>query len=255
MNGLPRGLICALISLAAVSTAAATQRSTATPGFAGWPTDITARLEATIFLQSLDVELLTSDTEELALDRWCTVHGLLSGSEMRIDRVIDAEESPSEAQRRTLAVSGNERVRHRKIRALCGATVVLEADEWFLPASVSSQLDAQLENSNWPFDANVEALHFKRRILSDTLLWPQLPELQRSPSEKGGPATQAVQPLPAWVLKHHVLVMLPDGRPFAEIQENYTGSLLAFPCPTLPEIVVTAKRLRPAPRDASRQPM
>ena len=94
----------------------------------------------------------------------------------------------------------------------------------------------------------MQIAHFRRRILSATLLWPQLPELRELGSEEDVTESQAIRQLPARVLTHHVLIMLPDGRPFGEVQENYTASVLAFPCTSLPEIVVIGKRPRAASR-------
>lgn len=247
MNSLPREAAGALILLVSVSTAAATQTLPASQGSAIWPTDVMARLEATALLQSLNVELLTGDSEKQTLEHWCVSHRLVSNPQIAIERVLDAEELPTEAQRKMLATAEKEPVRHRKVRVRCGSSVLLEADDWYLPSRVSPQVNALLEGTELPLQRAVQIAHFKRRTLSATLLWPQLPELGELGSAKGVTESQAIGPLPARVLTHHVLLMLPDGRPFGEIQANYMGNVLAFPCPCLPEIVVIGKRPRAAP--------
>jgi hypothetical protein len=256
MNYLPQAAACALILILSASNAAATQTAAASArGSASWPTDVTARLEATALLQSLNVEPLSNDNKKQTLERWCMSHRLVSNPQIAIERVLDVEELPTEAQRKTLATSAKQPVRHRKVRVLCGSAVLLEADDWYLPSRVSPQVSALIDGTDLPFETAVQIAHFRRRILSAALLWPQLPELGNVEFEEGVAEPQAIRPLPAHVLTHHVLVMLPDGTPFGEAQENYTGSVLAFPCPSLPEIVVIGRRPRAASREPVRVPM
>jgi hypothetical protein len=40
-----------------------------------------------------------------------------------------------------------------------------------------------------------------------------------------------VPPLPAKLLEHRAVLMLPDGTPFSEVLESYTSNVLAFPVP------------------------
>jgi hypothetical protein len=255
MNCLPKEVACVLILLVSASTAAATQTTSTTQSLASWPTDLTARLEATALLQSLNVELLTSESEKETLARWCVSHRLVSNPQIAIERVLDAEELPTAAQRTMLDTSAKESVRHRKVRVFCGSAVLLEADDWYLPSRVSPQVNALIESTELPLERAVQIAYFRRRTLSATLLWPQLPELRELGSEKGLTESQAIQPLPARVLTHHVLLMLPDGTPFGEIQANYMSNVLAFPCPSLPEIVVIARRPQLASRVSMRAPM
>jgi hypothetical protein len=255
MNFRPREVAYGLILLMSASNAMATQTESTTQISASWPTDVMARLEATAILQGLNVELLTSDSEKQTLERWCVSHRLASNPQITIERLLDVEELPTEAQRMTLATSGKQPVRHRKVRVLCGSAVLLEADGWYLPSRVLPQVSALIEGTELPLQTAVQIMHFRRRILSAALLWPQLPELWEIGSEEDVTKPQTVRPLPARVLTHHVLVTLPDGTPFGEVQENYTGGVLAFPCPSLPEIVVIGKRPRAASREASRAPM
>jgi len=236
-----REVACVLTLLLSASTGAAAPTASTTPTSASWPTDVMARLEATALLQSLNVELLTSDSEQQTLGRWCSSHGLVSNPQISIERVLDAEERPTEAQRKMLATSAKEPIRHRKVQVLCGATVLLEADDWYLPSRVSAQVNALIESTALPFET-AQIGHFRRRIVSATILWPQLPELWGLGTEESATESQAMRPPPARVLTHHVLVTLPDGTPFGEAKENYMRSVLAFPCPSLPEIVVIGKR-------------
>jgi hypothetical protein len=37
--------------------------------------------------------------------------------------------------------------------------------------------------------------------------------------------------LPEHLLEHRAVLLLPDGTPFSEVVESYTGNVLAFPLP------------------------
>jgi len=41
-------------------------------------------------------------------------------------------------------------------------------------------------------------------------------------------------PIPAELLQHRALLTLPDGTPFSEVVETYTGEVLGFPKPPRP---------------------
>ena len=237
---------CALTLLVSASTAIATPTASNGQKPGTWPTDIVARLEAAALLQTLNVELLTNDNTERTLGAWCVSHRLSTRPTIATERVSDAEEIPTEVQRKMLAASTKDSVRHIKVRVLCGSVVLLEADNWYLPARISPQWNASIERTEWPLEAAVQTGHFRRRILSASLLWPPLPELKElaSGEAQGRAQSGAVQPLPARVLAHHLLVLLPDGAPFGEVEENYTGGVLPTPYPNLlPEIIVMAKRI------------
>jgi hypothetical protein len=40
--------------------------------------------------------------------------------------------------------------------------------------------------------------------------------------------------VPDAVLEHRAVLTLPDGTPFSEVVETYTGDILAFPIPSRP---------------------
>ena len=115
----------------------------------------------------------------------------------------------------------------------CGAHVLAEADNWYVPARLTAQMNQQLEDSDAPFGAVVRDLHFQRHTLSARLLWMPLPadwEMQSTAAERAS-GNLAV---PAQVLEHRAVLSLPDGTPFSEVVETYTGNVLAFPPPTPP---------------------
>jgi hypothetical protein len=243
--------LCALLAaLLACYGATPSEASTTThESTATWPTDFMARLEALALLQTLNAELLSNDSATQTLEGWCTAHRLAANPRIVADPVPSPDVPPTENQLRELAAYPSDSVRHRKVRILCGTTVLSEVDNWYVPARLTPEMNGLLDTTNLPFDKVVQELHFRRHTLSASLLWRPLPEgwelgsVNRPTDSVGeGPA---IRRLPSHVLIHRAMLTLPNGTPFSEVVESYTGSVLAFPYPTLPEIVVVARRSEP----------
>ena len=92
------------------------------------------------------------------------------------------------------------------------------------------EMNHLLETTDTPFGKAVAALHFRRHTLSAELLWSPLPKgwEMGATSAEARPAALAV---PEHVLEHRAVLSLPDGEPFSEVVETYTGEVLAFPPP------------------------
>ena len=107
-----------------------------------------------------------------------------------------------------------------------------QADNWYVPGRLTPDMNAQLDGSDTPFGKVVAPLHFQRHTIAAALLWQPLPDgwdTQRSlPPAAKRAATLTV---PAAVLEHRALLSLPDGTPFREVVETYSGDVLAFPMP------------------------
>jgi hypothetical protein len=111
----------------------------------------------------------------------------------------------------------------------CGLHVLSEADNWYVPARLTPEMNQALAHSDVPFGRAVEALHFQRRTLSADLLWAPLPEGW----ELTGPTAEHDNKLviPTYVLQHTAVLSLPDGTPISALTETYTSDVLAFPEP------------------------
>ncbi len=104
-----------------------------------------------------------------------------------------------------------------------------EADNWYVPGRLTPEMNHVLETTDTPFGKAVAALHFRRHTLSAQLLFHPLPqgwEMGAAPAEAEG----ALE-IPAHVLEHRAVLSTPDGEPFSEVVETYTGEVLAFPPP------------------------
>jgi chorismate-pyruvate lyase len=198
-----------------------------------WQESFTARLEALALLQTLNAELLSHDSATLTLDRWCAAHRLASTARIVAERAAGAERAPTDEQRQLLRVSATEPVRYRRVRLICGDHVLSEADNWYVPARLTPEMNRLLDTTDIAFGRAVQALDFRRHTLSAKLLWPPLPQ----DWEMGAPLPErrgAALTIPHAVLEHRAVLSLPDGTPFSEVVETYTREVLAFPEPQRP---------------------
>ncbi len=222
-----------------------------------WTSSFVTRVEALAVLQSLNADLLSHDSATLTLERWCDVHKLASPAKITAVRVLDVDKVPTPEQRVELGVSPTEPVRYRRVKLTCGAAVLSEADNWYVPGRLTPEMNKLLDSSDTPFGLVVRPLHFQRHTLSSRLLWLPLPagwEMNHAAGgggaasgEVGGGAGAAGgvgggsgvvgagshgdgdQPLPPKLLEHRAVLALPDGTPFSEVVETYTDQVLAFP--------------------------
>jgi hypothetical protein len=195
-----------------------------------WDGSFLGRVEALAVLQTLNADLLSHDSATLTLQRWCDVHHLASPPTIVASRVPGVDKPPTPEQRRELGVAPNDVVRYRRVRLMCGALVLSEADNWYVPARLTPEMNQLLDSTDSPFGLVVRSLNFQRHTLSSTLLWLPLPAGWEMKAP-GAPLTGADQPMPSRLLEHRAVLTLPDGTPFSEVVETYTDKVLAFPSP------------------------
>ena len=195
-----------------------------------WRDNFTTRLEALALLQSLNADLLSHDSATLTLDRWCGTHRLADPAKIVAERMRDVEKPATAEQRELLGVSAAEPLRYRRVRLKCGTRVLSEADNWYVPARLTGEMNQALDSSDIAFGRAVQALQFRRRTLSAELLWSPLPqgwEMNASVQMKEAKALD----VPAYVIQHKAVLALPDGTPISEVVETYTSEVLGFPEP------------------------
>ena len=211
-------LACALPLLAAPSRAPP------------WPADYVGRLQALALLQTFNSDLLSHDSATLTLERWCGDHGLASPARVVAQRQTEVDKPASADTRRLLGVGPDEPVRYRRVRLSCGAHVLSEADNWYVPARLTPEMNLALDTSDVAFGRAVQALHFQRHTLSADLLWSPLPKgWENAPA--GQPSGEPQLAIPPQVLQHRAVLTLPDATPFSHVVETYTSEVLAFPAP------------------------
>ncbi len=225
------GLLSSLsIGSVSIGSLAIGADGTAPAQAASWTASFGTRVQALALLQTLNAELLSHDSATLTLERWCGVHRLASPARIVAERDPGLDKPPSPEQRRELGVTPADAVRYRRVRLLCGTVVLSQADNWYVPARLTPEMNRQLDSTDTPFGRVVQPLHFQRHTLSSKLLWHALPdgwEMGAAAADDGA----AERPMPSELLEHRALLSLPDGTPFSEVVETYTDRVLAFPVP------------------------
>ena len=199
-----------------------------------WRDNFTTRLEALALLQSLNADLLSHDSATLTLDRWCGAHQLAEPAKIVAERVRDVEKPATAEQRELLGVSATEPLRYRRVRLKCGARVLSEADNWYVPARLTANMNQALDTSDVAFGRAVQALQFRRRTLSAELLWSPLPQGWEMSAVASSKEAKLLE-VPAYLIQHKAVLALPDGTPFSEVVETYTSEVLGFPEPLAPK--------------------
>ncbi|MBT9370214.1 hypothetical protein [Rhizobium sp. CSW-27] len=209
---------------AAISMSFSLPASAAAPA---WPDTPVMRVEALALLQTLNAELLSHDSATLTLDRWCAVHHLAEGEKIVAERVKGADKPASEEVRRLLKVSAQTPLAYRHVRLKCGAHVLSEADNWYVPALLTPQMNRMLETTDTAFGRVVQPLQFQRHTVSAELLWQPLPPGWET--DAAIPAdTSASLVVPEALLRHHAYLATPSGTPFSVVVETYMKGVLGF---------------------------
>lgn len=218
--------------MTARSALAATALLLLAPGVARaskWPDTPLARVELVALLQTLNATLLSHPSATLTLEDWCRDHHLAPEPRIVAHRLPNEDKKLTAAQREELAIDPDEDVRYRRVELTCGARVLSVADNWYVPARLTPEMNHMLETTQTPFGRAVAALHFTRRTLDAQLLWSPLPagwEMGTLPP----PSRSQLEPPPE-VLRHRAILSRADGVPFSEVVETYAGAILDFPPP------------------------
>ena len=194
-----------------------------------WSDTFQSRVEIMALLQSVNGEILSSSSSTRTLETWCGEHHMADDPKIVAERMRDVRKEPTAEQLQRLGVRDASEVRYRRVQLRCGAHVLSEADNWYVPSRLTAEMNHQLDTTDIAFGRAVQALHFHRQTLAAKLLWSPLPDgwEMTSPAAETG----AVMAIPHDVLQHQAVLALPDGTPISEVIETYTRDVLAFPQP------------------------
>lgn len=192
---------------------------------APWPNTYQSRLEILALLQTLNADILASSSATATLERWCRDHNMAANPAIVVQRVSGANKPPTQEQLQRLSVSEANAVRYRRVKLQCGDHTLSEADNWYVPARLTEEMNEQLDTTDVPFGKVVRPLAPYRRTLEAKLVWSPLPEgweLRRQ-RRAAGELT-----IPKEVLVHTAVLYTQDHQPFAEVVETYQGELFDF---------------------------
>jgi len=195
-----------------------------------WNDTYESRLEILALLQTLNADLLASASATAVLERWCRDHAMATQPTVVVQRVSGTGKEPSAEQLQRLEVRDATEVRYRRVRLQCGAHTLSEADNWYVPARLTAEMNQRLETTDVPFGKVVRDLTPYRRTMEARLLWSPLPPgwpmQRRSRSHYGGRGRPLV--VPKELMVHVAVLYTSDHQPFSQVVETYQGELLAF---------------------------
>jgi chorismate-pyruvate lyase len=136
----------------------------------GWPDTFVGRLEALAVLETLNAEVLASRSATLTLEAWCRDHRLASDG--RIVAVAEkvAPRPATPEQRQRLEAAPADELRYRRVQLRCGDRVLSKAENWYVPARLSAEMNRLLDTTDTPFGKAVQPLEPYRRTFAVKLL-------------------------------------------------------------------------------------
>ncbi len=148
-------------------------------------------------IEALNQALLAGGSATETLERWC------AGPVVAV-RVAGPDRPPDAA---TYAMLGAVPVRFRQVHLRGGGLLLSEAENWYVPSRLTPAMNAALDTTDVPFGRVVEPLGCHRRTLEAVIL------------ADGG----------AFVLRHHAVLVRPDGLAVCVVRELYTREAVSPP--------------------------
>ncbi len=194
-----------------------------------WPQDFTSRVEILALIQTLNASLLASRSATATLEKWCADHKMAAEPKIIAQRAGGADKEPDAETRQRLGVTADETVKYRRVALSCGGHILSEADNWYVPGRLTTEMNRTLETTDTPFGKAVAPLQPFRRTIAMTMRWSPLPEgWELSPPIQQASGALA---LPHEIFEHKAVLYTADQKPFSEVHEHYTREVLDFPPP------------------------
>jgi chorismate-pyruvate lyase len=128
-----------------------------------------------------------------------------------------------------LGVRDAAEVQYRRVELRCGAHVLSVADNWYVPARLTPEMNAMLTATDTPFGRAVQPLRPYRRTIAVTMLWTPLPRgWEQQPRSRFAARGRRLLAIPKEVFQHRAVLYTADHLPFSEVVETYQSELLAF---------------------------
>jgi chorismate-pyruvate lyase len=194
-----------------------------------WPDNCLTRLDATNAIIDLNIQLLEGNSATLVLERWCGEHQLAAEPRIVAHRIDAAPKQPSAEQLKRLQVADASEVRYRNVELRCGERVLSKADNWYVPARLSAEMNQQLESTDTPFGKVVATLKPVRKIVEMKTIWSALPEGWSCTGFDAATAPDRFLQIPQELFQFRAVLSTSENLPFSEVNEIYQGGLLAYP--------------------------
>ncbi len=196
-----------------------------------WPDSYVNRLGALALIEGLNAEILGSRSATLTLEKWCGDHALAAEPRIAARLIADADQPPGVEQRQRLQATG-ERVKYRRVQLRCGSHVLSEAENWYVPARLTAEMNRLLDATDTPFGRAVQSLEPYRQTFEVKRLWSPLPDhWERTRDPRQPCAASGTLAIPDALFEHRAVLYTREHKPFAEVHEVYQRALLAFAAP------------------------
>jgi len=160
-------------------------------------------------LPAFEHVLAANPSATVALSQWCAARHIAPDPTIRATRIAtDPETPPSAAIYQALGLAHGTPLAYRHVRLTCGGVILSEAHNWYVPARLSPEMNAQLATTDTPFGKVVSPLGFIRQPLSAR-------EGVDAPCPQGT------------ILSHRARLVLPSGAALAMVIECYTPANIA----------------------------
>lgn len=179
------------------------------PANAEAPAAIGGVSDSQALVSALRARILASDSATLALESWCAEHGLAADPHLVAQRLPGPDKPLTAAQRARLAIGPDEPVRYRRVRLVCGDHVMSEADNWYVPARLTPEMNAVLDGTRTPFGRVVRPLAPVRRTVEVRASAPHATPHSDDP-----------------LFEVDAVLTTGAGQPFCEVVETYLGTAL-----------------------------
>lgn len=220
------------VHLALAAAMVATAQAAAEP-LSSWPDTFLARVEALALIQTLNANLLGSRSATLTLEKWCADHKMAAEPKIIARLTPGVDKPPSDEQRKRLRVGADEPVKYRRVQLACGAHILSEADNWYVPARLTSEMNRLLETTDTPFGKVVQSLKPFRQTFAVETRWSPLPDGWAREASRASSGERAAERLaaPHDIFEHRAILYTDDQQPFSEVRETYTSEILDFEPP------------------------
>ncbi len=184
-------------------------------------------LRSTALLQTLNVELLTNKSATLVLEKWCADFRLAVNPVIVVDFKSNEVKRPDEEQIKRLQVASASEIAYRRVELRCGNAVLSKADNWYVPARLTKEMNATLASSHTPFGKVIASLNPSRVNLAVEQIWFPLPIGWAKQSIEHHCQHKISKPESGAIFQHRALVLNENRMPISEVREVYQYVLLA----------------------------
>jgi hypothetical protein len=123
-----------------------------------------------------------------------------------------------------LQAASADEIAYRRVELRCGERVLSKADNWYVPARLTAEMNRQLETTDSPFGKVVAPLTPFRKTLGMQVLWtPETPSCTNADAHEPRPL-----PIPEELFQHRAVLYTNAMKPFSEVSEVYQGAVLDF---------------------------